>query len=117
MKHFSLWRCRVFLRPAAWFGVLLCGVCIGGVSCTRSQSPPPNSQQATKLKIEDVQRRHEQQLMAIPGVTAIGIGEENGQPVIKVFVKQRTEELNKQLPQQLEGFKVKVEVSGEIRAY
>lgn len=69
------------------------------------------------MKIEDVQSRHEQQLMSIPGVTAVGIGEQNGQPVIVVMVKQRTAELNKKLPSQLEGFAVKIEVSGELNAF
>lgn len=69
------------------------------------------------MKIEDVQQRHEQQLMAIPGVTAIGIGEQHGQPVIVIMVNQRTEELNQKLPRQLEGFGVKVEVSGELNAF
>ncbi len=69
------------------------------------------------MKIEDVQSRHEQQLMNIPGVTAVGIGEQNGQPVIVVMVQQRTAELNKRLPSQLEGFGVKIEVSGELNAF
>lgn len=69
------------------------------------------------MKIEDVQRRHEQQLMNIPGVTAVGIGEQNGQSVIVIMVNQRTEELNQKLPSQLEGFGVKIEVSGEIGAF
>jgi hypothetical protein len=69
------------------------------------------------MQIEDVQLRHEQQLMNIPGVTGVGIGEQNGQPVIVIMVQQRTAELNKQLPKQLDGYGVKVEVSGEITAF
>lgn len=69
------------------------------------------------MKIEDVQRRHEQRLMNIPGVTAVGIGEQNGQPVIVIMVAQSTVVLNQKLPSQLEGFGVKIEVSGEISAF
>ncbi|HEX4947627.1 MAG TPA: hypothetical protein VFZ34_13235 [Blastocatellia bacterium] len=69
------------------------------------------------MQIEDVQQRHEQQLMNIPGVTAIGIGEQNGQPVIVIMVSQRTEELMQKLPQQLDGYDVRVEVSGELTAF
>ncbi|MGH9841437.1 MAG: hypothetical protein ACREEM_22010 [Blastocatellia bacterium] len=77
-----------------------------------SQDKPEVSQ----VKIEDVQQRHEQRLMSIPGVTGVGISELNGRPAILIMVKQLTPELKKKLPNQLEGFAVKVEVSGEIRA-
>lgn len=69
------------------------------------------------MQIEDVQERYEQQLINIPGVTAIGIGEQNGQPVIVIMVSQRTEELTQKLPQQLDGYDVRVEVSGDLVAF
>ncbi len=69
------------------------------------------------MKIEDVLRRHEKQLIDIPGVTAVGIGEMNGKPVIVIMINQRTAELTKKLPSQLEGFGVKIEVSGEISSF
>lgn len=72
--------------------------------------------EATNMRIEDAMRLHEQQLMAIPGVNGVGIGESNGQPVILIMVKQLTPDLKKKLPSQLEGYGVKVEVVGEIRA-
>lgn len=80
------------------------------------KQPTQDKPEGSKMKIEDVQQRHEQRLMAIPGVNGVGIGESNGQPVILIMVKQLTPDLKKKLPNQLEGFGVKVEVVGEIRA-
>jgi hypothetical protein len=73
--------------------------------------------EVANMQIEDVQERYEQQLINIPGVTAIGIGEQNGQPVIVIMVSQRTEELTQKLPQQLDGYDVRVEVSGDLVAF
>ena len=63
--------------------------------------------------IEAVQKQYESQLMSIPGVVGVGIGECNGQPCLKVFVTKKTPELEQQIPKQLEGFKVDIEVGGQ----
>lgn len=54
--------------------------------------------------------------MAIPGVVGVGIGAVDGKPVIKVLVTQKTPELEKKIPQTLEGYAVVIEETGEIRA-
>lgn len=83
----------------------------------RTQNQPTQEKnKGGNVKIEDVQERHEQRLMAIPGVTGVGITLLNGQPAILIMVNQLTPELKKKLPDQLEGYAVKIEVSGELRA-
>ncbi len=66
--------------------------------------------------IEAAQAKLTDRVMALPGVVGIGIGECEGAPCIKIFVVQRTEELDRQVPSTFEGFRVTIEESGEIRA-
>jgi hypothetical protein len=69
------------------------------------------------MQIEEVLHNHTSQLMAIPGVTGVGIGEKAGKPVLLIMVKALTQELKKQLPSQLAGIPIQVEVVGEISAF
>lgn len=65
--------------------------------------------------IKTVMEAHVDELMAIPGVTAVAIGElEDKTPCIKVYVIGKTEELDDRIPSSLEGHPVVVTVSGEI---
>lgn len=66
--------------------------------------------------IETVRKQYESQLMSISGVIGVGIGECEKQVCLKIWVKERTPELEKQIPTQLEGFKVDIEVSGPIES-
>ena len=59
---------------------------------------------------------HVEELMAIPGVVAVAIGElDDKTPCIKVYMIEQTEELGRRIPKRLEGHPVVVEVSGEIK--
>jgi hypothetical protein len=69
------------------------------------------------MDINQVMARHQDQLMAIPGVTGVGIGEQGGRPAIVVMVERLTPQVKTQIPQQLEGFPVVVDQSGEITAF
>jgi len=66
--------------------------------------------------IEEVLKHHTDHLMSIPGVVGTGIGEFEGKPCIKVLVVKKTEELQKKIPTTLEGYKVVIDETGEIRA-
>lgn len=70
---------------------------------------------ANRLSIEDVKVRYESSLMNTPGVVGVGIGECGSKPCIKVFLEKETPE-SKNIPKQLEGFKVDAEVTGPFRA-
>lgn len=65
--------------------------------------------------IEDVKARHEASLMNVQGVVGVGIGECDKQPCIKVYLDEETAE-SKNIPSQLEGFRVDVELTSPIEA-
>jgi hypothetical protein len=72
------------------------------------------------MEIEAVIRQHEDELMSLPNVTGVGIGEKNGKKVLKVYVTHkvpvsalRPEEV---IPARLEGWEVDVEESGYVSA-
>ena len=69
-----------------------------------------------KKSIEEVMNSHSDEIMAMKGVAGIYIGQlENGKPCIVVMIIRKSEELNKKIPKTLEGYPVKIEVSGEIK--
>mgnify|MGYP006990010526 CR=1 FL=1 len=53
--------------------------------------------------------------MSLPGVVGVGIGECEGKPCLKVLVERKTPELERQIPSELEGFKVELEESGPLQ--
>jgi hypothetical protein len=72
------------------------------------------------MSAESVKSKYEDQLMQLPNVTGVGIGEKAGREVIKVFVTSkvpatllRREEI---IPEKLEGYQVDVEEIGTITA-
>ncbi len=54
--------------------------------------------------------------MSIPGVVGTGEGLCNGNPCIKVFVIEFTQELEQKILNILEGYPVEVEETGEFKA-
>jgi hypothetical protein len=69
------------------------------------------------MSIEQVFNDNHDTLMAVPGVTGLGIGSKDGKPAIVVMVKQLTPALRGRLPRSLKGYPIVVEQSGEIVAY
>jgi hypothetical protein len=68
------------------------------------------------MAIEEALKQHTDQLMNLPGVVGVAIGESEGKPCIKVLIVQKTPELANKIPSNLEGFPVVVEETGTIRA-
>ena len=68
-------------------------------------------------KIEEVLTRHTGELMSLPGVVGIGLGLCGGTPCIKVFVVELAPDVKKKIPEQLEGYTVKIEETGRFTAY
>ena len=70
--------------------------------------------------IAEVKTRHETDLLALPNVTGVAIGERAGKPVIKVFVTEKVPEEalapEKRVPTSLEGYEVDVDAIGFIEA-
>lgn len=67
-------------------------------------------------EIDDVLERHATELLALPNVVSVGIGERAGQPAIVVGVTQRvpSEELepDERIPDTIEGHEVDVQELG-----
>jgi len=61
-------------------------------------------------------RKNTEELMSIPGVVGIGQGLCDGARCIKVLVIERTPEIEKRIPDTLEGYRVEIDVTGRIRA-
>ena len=66
--------------------------------------------------IEVVLDEHTDELMSMPGVVGTGQGLCDDKPCIKVFVIERAPELDQKIPDALEGYPVKIEETGEIKA-
>ncbi len=102
-----------FLVVATFAGLLWAG-------CTGDQTQPtaPDAQTAALLQdlrpAINVQTRHNDRLLAIPGVvgTAVGVAED-GRSTIKLYTREAGIE---GLPDELEGIPVKVEVTGMFYA-
>ncbi len=69
-----------------------------------------------QLPIEQVKAKHETQLLTIEGVEGVGIGEELSKRVLKVYVVKKTKTLQEKIPSQIEGYPVRIEVTGEFHA-
>jgi hypothetical protein len=73
-----------------------------------------------EMSIEVVKRKFEEQLMRLPNVTGVGLGEKAGKPVIKVFVTHKVPESALQpeevVPKTLEGYETDVEEIGVVTA-
>lgn len=72
--------------------------------------------QKRTLSIETVVSRHQADLMAVPGVIGVGVGECAAKPCIKVLLEKETSQ-TETLPKELEGFVVEAEVTGVIETY
>ena len=69
-----------------------------------------------RTDINAVLAAHEKELMKIPGVVGVYVGvlDDGKSPCLKIMLARRTPESN-QIPAQLDGFPVRVEVTGQIR--
>lgn len=69
-----------------------------------------------RLDIKEVLKKHNSELMEIPGVAGIGQGESKGVPCIRVFVMGNKSEFSKSIPKTLDGFPIEIEEDGEFQA-
>jgi hypothetical protein len=66
--------------------------------------------------IDDVLAAHTDSLMALPGVTGTAIALCDGVPCIRLMVVDSTAARRLHLPTELEGYRVRVDVTGPFRA-
>ena len=65
--------------------------------------------------IEQVLAAHVDSLMALPGVVGTAIGLSDTTPCIRVFLADSASPSRAAIPTQLEGYPVRVEVTGSFR--
>ncbi|HET7855447.1 MAG TPA: hypothetical protein VFL41_03225 [Gaiellaceae bacterium] len=74
----------------------------------------------TEVPIEEAKTRHEAELLALPNVVGVGIGERDGKPTIKVFVTAKVPETElapeERVPSSIAGHEVDVEEIGAVQA-
>ncbi len=72
------------------------------------------------MAIEAAKMKHEEQLMRLPNVTGVGIGEKEGKAVIVVFVTQKVPESTLQpqevIPKRLGEYETDVREIGYVTA-
>jgi hypothetical protein len=72
------------------------------------------------MDITTAMRRHEERILRLANVTGIGIGEDKGRPVIKVFVSRKLpiSELSRSeiVPPSLDGYPTDVDEIGVVTA-
>jgi hypothetical protein len=86
------------------------------VACGPTDREPEDSPPMTSRTIEQVLAAHTPELMAIAGVVGTGIGAEGDRPCLIVFVAKREPRLAREIPAAIEGFPVKIEEVGTVRA-
>jgi hypothetical protein len=66
--------------------------------------------------VEQVFDVHRDSLLSIPGVVGAGIAKLDDKPCIMIMVKQKGQYAEGQLPKELDGYKVIVQETGELKA-
>jgi len=101
--------------------VSMVGGCTAAMAAPQAVAESANSAMSKEAmdSATGVRDRHEDELMNIPGAvgTAIGIGDQPGQPAIVVYLKKMTPEAQYAAPKTVEGVPVKLIENGGFVAY
>ena len=87
----------------------LLALVLANPACASDRLPAPSP-------ADDVKQRHEAELMRIPGVVGVGVGQCDEQACIKVLVERQTPEVAAVVPTNLEGIRVVLEEIGQVSA-
>ena len=90
--------------------VLLCGILI---AC--SGAPARRGATVAARSIDEVLAAHTDSLMMLPGVVGTAVGLCDGQRCIKVLLADSSAATKARIPERLEGYRVIVEVTGNIK--
>ena len=77
---------------------------------------PLTKSTSSHRSIEEVLEDKTPQWMSLAGVVGTAIGLFQDRPCIKVYVLESTEELTTKIPSTVEGYRVLLQPTGEIRA-
>ena len=70
----------------------------------------------SQRSIIEVQEAHADAWEALDGVVGTGLGRCDGEPCIKVFVREKTTALEDEIPSRVEGYPVRLEITGPFRS-
>lgn len=95
--------------------ILLATACVHNT--TTIHNPGGHQQTMPTKDINIVLKDHEQELLAIPGVVGVYVGQlaDNKTLCLKILVIKETDELKQKLPKTIEGWPALIEESGIIR--
>jgi len=92
-----------------WVRILLVALWVGTLSACEDKAMTDD--------IYNVKRRNEAQLMSLPGVVSVGIGQDqNGKPAIVVGLAAATPATERRVPDRLGGFPVITQTVGKMKA-
>jgi hypothetical protein len=97
--------------------ICLIFILISSTACANKEVDNLQGENTMAAKtIEEVLKKHTEDLMSIPGVVGTAQGLCDNKPCIKVFVIKKTPDLDQKIPANLEGYPVVMEETGKIRA-
>jgi len=100
-------------QPAKLLGLaMLLSACLGQEPANSQASPDKSAMSDLSQLIKD----HQDSLMDLADVVAVGAGVCDGEPCIRVLLSKDNAETEAQLPEQIEGIKVVAETTGPINA-
>jgi hypothetical protein len=69
------------------------------------------------VSIQEAKARHAARILALPGVVSVGVGRDaEGREVIVIGLDRARPETQSRLPAELEGYRVRVQVIGPVKA-
>ena len=89
---------------------------LAGCACCTDPSDPGKGQSMSEQTIEQVQEKHTDEWMAIPGVQGTAIGMSEGKPCILILSSVSPETLQDKIPSQVEGYPVIIRETGAFHA-
>jgi hypothetical protein len=109
---------RVLRGNGAAIVVIACALLVAiQTGCEQSAKNRIQTETTQPMKdIDEVIKVYADSLMAIPGVVGLYHGvDEGGRICLKVMVKGKTPEIARRIPEQIEGFPVVIDETGEIK--
>jgi hypothetical protein len=91
------------------------GVLLGMMTGCTGRTAHEEDANVSSRSIEEVLAAHTDSLMSLPGVVGTAIGLCDGVACIRVFLSDSTAASRRQIPNRLDGYLVRVEVTGPVR--
>ena len=85
------------------------------VACGAQDARRRRTGEMPEKTISAVLKEHTASLMVLPGVVGAAEGRCEGEPCIKVYIKEKSPEILKRIPTEIDGYSVTIQETGEIR--